>query len=231
MKWSRIGSTPGISRGNIVSRPKTATADLIYERLEGLVAEGRFADGERLDEVRLAAEFGVSRTPLREALRLLANAGLAEFIPNRGTFVRQPDFTRLVEMFEVMAELEAWCVRLAAHRITSAELLLLRQAASLCERALGQKDYHRYYDENAAFHGIIYDAAGNAFLAEETRSMQRRLRPFRQAQLFAVDRLARSMEEHRQILAALEARDAPKAEDLARAHLRIQSVVYQQLRS
>jgi DNA-binding GntR family transcriptional regulator len=213
-----------------VSLARPATADVIYERLEGLVAEGRFADGERLDEVRLAAEFGVSRTPLREALRLLATAGLADFIPNRGTFVRQPDFTRLVEMFEVMAELEAWCARLAAQRITSAQILLLRQAASLCERALVQKDYHRYYDENATFHGIIYDAAGNGFLAEETRGMQRRLRPFRQAQLFAVDRLDRSMEEHRQILTALEERDAVRAEDLVRAHIRIQSVTYQEVR-
>ncbi|MDQ0458420.1 GntR family transcriptional regulator [Rhizobium paknamense] len=213
-----------------MSSTKPATADLIYERLEEMLAEGRFTNGERLDEVRLAAEFGVSRTPLREALRLLATTGLAEFIPNRGTFIRQPDFTRLVEMFDVMAELEAWCARLAAQRITSAELLLLRDAALRCERALSAKDFREYYDENAKFHAIIYSAAGNGFLAEETRNMQRRLRPFRQAQLFAPERLERSMDEHRQILNALETRNAEAAEMLARAHIRIQSVTYREVR-
>ncbi len=213
-----------------MSPMKPATADLIYERLEEMLAEGRFADGERLDEARLAAEFGISRTPLREALRLLATTGLAEFIPNRGTFVRQPDFVRLVEMFDVMAELEAWCARLAAQRITSAQLLLLREAAVRCDRALSAKDFRGYYDENAEFHDIIYSAAGNGFLAEETRSMQRRLRPFRQAQLFAPERLERSMEEHRQILNALETGDAAAAETLVRAHIRIQSVTYREVR-
>ncbi|WP_137128649.1 GntR family transcriptional regulator [Rhizobium sp. FY34] len=213
-----------------MSLNRPATADLIYERLEGLIADGRFSDGERLDEVRLAAEFGVSRTPLREALRLLATSGLAEFIPNRGTFARQPDFTRLVEMFEVMAELEAWCAKLAAQRITPAQILLLRKAALQCEKALGAKDFHRYYDENATFHDIIYTASGNGFLAEETRSMQRRLRPFRQAQLFAMDRLERSMAEHRQILTALENHDGPTAETLLREHIRIQSATYQEVR-
>ncbi|MCM2293105.1 GntR family transcriptional regulator [Allorhizobium sp. BGMRC 0089] len=207
-----------------------ATADMIYERLEAMVAEGRFADGERLDEVRLSQEFGVSRTPLREALRMLANAGLARAVPNRGTFVRQPDFTRLVEMFEVMAELEAWCARLAASRITSAELLLLRETALKCERALAVQDSHLYYAENASFHDLIYRAAGNGFLAEEARSLQRRLRPFRQAQLFVADRLEHSMEEHRQILAALESHNAVEAENRMRDHIRIQSVTYRQFR-
>ena len=213
-----------------MSRIRTVTADVIYERLEEMLAAGRFADGERLDEVRLAAEFGISRTPLREALRLLASAGLAEFIPNRGTFIRQPDFIRLVEMFDVMAELEAWCARLAAQRVTTGQVLLLRQAALRCERALSAKDFRGYYDENAQFHDIIYSAAGNGFLAEETRNMQRRLRPFRQAQLFAPERLERSMDEHRQILNALEEHDADAAEKLARAHIRIQSANYREVR-
>ncbi len=91
---------------------KTTTADLLYERLEAMIADGKFRDGERLDEVSLAREFGVSRTPLRQALQLLSSAGLAVVHPNRGTFVRAPDFVRLVEMFEVMAELEAWCANL-----------------------------------------------------------------------------------------------------------------------
>ncbi|SCW65777.1 DNA-binding transcriptional regulator, GntR family [Rhizobium mongolense subsp. loessense] len=210
---------------------KTSTADLIYERLEAMIADGRFKDGERLDEVSLAREFGVSRTPLRQALQLLSSSGLAVFHPNRGTFARTPDFVRLVEMFEVMAELEAWCAKLAAQRITTAQVMLLRQAALRCDRALSIQDYRQYYQENETFHGIIYDATGNGFLAEETRDMQRRLRPFRQAQLTVADRLTSSMKEHRQVLEALEAHDARKAETVMREHIRIQSMTYKQLRN
>lgn len=213
-----------------VTTVRLPTAEHIFEQLEGLIAEGRFGQGERLDEVSLAREFGVSRTPLREALRLLAASGLVELIHNRGAFVRQPDFVRLVEMFEVMAELEAWCARLAAARITAAQLMLLRRAADACERAFAAGDFRKYYDENAVFHGLIYDASGNGFLAEETRAMQRRLRPFRQAQLSAADRLRASMQEHRDILKALEAGDTASAERLMRAHIQVQAAVYGELR-
>lgn len=209
---------------------KTPTADVLYERIETMIAEGQFKDGERLDEMRLARDFGVSRTPLREALRLLSATGLVELIPNRGAFVRQPDFTRLVEMFEVMAEVEAWCARLAAGRITKAQLLLLRKAASACEAALQAQDYKRYYAENATFHTMIYEASGNGFLAEEAANLHRRLKPFRQAQLSFGDRLSQSMMEHREILLALEAADAARADSVMRDHIRVQGSIYEEYR-
>ena len=93
-------------------------ADTIADELEELIFDGTFPDGERLDEVRLAEHFGVSRTPLREALQRLARSGLVELIPRRGAFVRQPGPVELLEMFEVMAEVEAVCGRLAARRIS-----------------------------------------------------------------------------------------------------------------
>lgn len=213
-----------------VTQIRPSAADMLYERIETLIAEGFFKDGERLDEVRLAGDFGVSRTPLREALRLLSASGLVELIPNRGAFVRQPDFTRLVEMFEVMAEVEAWCARLAAGRITKAQILMLRQKASACEAALQLQDYGRYYAENAAFHNMIYDASGNGFLAEEARNLQRRLKPFRKAQLSFGDRLSQSMSEHREILLALEAADVARAESVMREHIRVQGDIYEEYR-
>ncbi|MCY1665882.1 GntR family transcriptional regulator [Rhizobium sp. SL86] len=214
-----------------MSEPRQPAAKLIYERLETMIAEGHFKDGERLDETMLAQEFGVSRTPLREALRQLTANGLTETFPNRGTFVRRPDFVRIVEMFEVMAEMEAWCARLAATRATAAQLLLLRHAASRCEAALQENDSRAYYAHNETFHRLIYEASGNGFLAEETSAMQGRLKAFRQAQLFVPDRLARSMQEHRMILKALEAQDAPAVERLVRDHVRIQSTTYQEFRA
>ena len=97
-------------------------SDIIADALEGMIFDGTFADGERLDEVQLATRFSVSRTPVREALLRLAQSGLVEQMPRRGVFVRQPGPVEVVEMFEVMAELEAACTRLAATRITDAAL-------------------------------------------------------------------------------------------------------------
>src|SRR3546814_18041549 len=94
--------------------------DLLAERLEEDIVSGRFAPGERLDEVSLATSFGVSRTPVREVLQRLASSGLVELRPRRGAIVAQISIGRLVEMFEVMAELEGMCGRLAARRMPAA---------------------------------------------------------------------------------------------------------------
>ena len=103
-------------------------ADNIAEALEEHIFSGIFQNGDRLDEVRLAEQFGVSRTPLREALQRLALSGLVELVPRRGAFVRQPGPIELMEMFEVMAELEAVCGRLAARRISDEAIEELRDA-------------------------------------------------------------------------------------------------------
>ena len=102
-------------------------SDIIADELESLILNGSFGDGERLDEVMLAERFAVSRTPLREALQRLALSGLVRQIPRRGVFVRQPGPVELVEMFEVMAELEAACARFAAMRISEDALAELSE--------------------------------------------------------------------------------------------------------
>jgi DNA-binding GntR family transcriptional regulator len=140
------------------------SADEIRETIEQRIVEGEFEDGERLDEVKLATRFGVSRTPLREALRMLAGSGLVELIPRRGAFVRHPGIVELVEMFEVMAELEALCGRLAARRISPGELAEITVTARACEQALQKEDPDAYYHRNEEFHQLIYKAAGNSFL-------------------------------------------------------------------
>ena len=92
-------------------------ADIIAKEIEELIFSGDFSNGDRLDENGLSQRFGVSRTPVREALQKLVVTGLARQFPNRGVFVSEPDTLELLEMFEVMAELEAVCGRLAAERI------------------------------------------------------------------------------------------------------------------
>ncbi len=198
------------------------SADEIREILEQHIVEGEFADGERLDEVKLAARFGVSRTPLREALRMLAGSGLVELVPRRGAFVRHPGVVELIEMFEVMAELESMCGRQAARRVSPGELAELAVAARACERAMETKDTDAYYHCNETFHQLIYKACGNSFLAAEAHRLQKRLRPFRRMQLRAQGRMRQSMNEHRAILESLEAGNSELAATTLHRHVAVQ---------
>ena len=200
----------------------TRTADRIRESLEQSIIEGEFEDGERLDEVRLATGFGVSRTPFREALQMLAGSGLVELIPRRGAYVRHPGIVELVEMFEVMAELEALCGKLAARRASPADLDAIAKAANACEASMATHDTDLYYHENERFHHLIYEGSGNSFLAAEAKKLHRRLRPFRRMQLRARGRMEQSMKEHASILAALEAGDSDAAADALRSHVSVQ---------
>ncbi|WP_135506954.1 GntR family transcriptional regulator [Roseovarius aestuariivivens] len=205
-------------------------SEKIAQDLEEAIFDGTFADGARLDEVRLAREFGVSRTPLREAIQRLALSGLVELIPRRGAFVRQPGLAELMEMFEVMAELEAVCARFAALRISDAALLELRDANAKCLAAVEARDADAYYFENERFHKTIYRESGNAFLEEETLRLHRRLKPFRRQQLRFRGRLTQSMAEHEAVVDALEAGDAGTAAARLREHVAVQGEKFHDLR-
>ncbi|MRU16637.1 GntR family transcriptional regulator [Roseovarius sp. A21] len=204
-------------------------ADIIAEQLEERIFDGTYQDGDRLDEVRLASQFGVSRTPLREALQRLARSGLVELVPRRGAFVRQPGPVDLMEMFEVMAELEAACGRLAARRISDEALADLHNANAKCQTAVEAHDPDSYYVENERFHKIIYRESGNGFLETETGNLHRRLQPFRRQQLRLRGRMAQSMGEHRAILDALEKGDSEAAADALRGHVAIQGEKFHNL--
>lgn len=204
-------------------------ADTIAEQLEERIFDGTFSDGDRLDEVRLAQQFGVSRTPLREALQRLARSGLVELIPRRGAFVRQPGPVELMEMFEVMAEVEAVCGRLAAMRISDKALAELRDANRKCQVAVDGQDPDTYYVENERFHKIIYQQSGNGFLASEAGALHRRLKPFRRQQLRLRGRMAQSMAEHRAILEALDEGNPETSANALRAHVAIQGEKFHNL--
>ena len=204
-------------------------ADQIAEAIEGLIFSGAFADGDRLDEIRLADRFGVSRTPIREAFARLALSGLVEAIPRRGVFVRQPGPVELMDMFEVLAEFEGICGRLAATRITDAALAQLNAANVACRATVQANDTDGYYRENERFHHIIYRHAGNAFLESETARLHRRLKPFRRVQLQVRGRLAQSMAEHEAIVQALTDADPDRAAALLRDHVAVQGEKFHHL--
>lgn len=209
----------------------TRTSDRIRESLEDRIVQGEFQRGERLDEVRLATSFGVSRTPMREALQMLAGSGLVELIARRGAFVRLPDIVELVEMFEVMAELESLCGRLAAKRMSPGELAELSVAARACERSLERRDSDDYYRDNELFHQLIYKASGNSFLAAETVKLHKRLSPFRRMQLRTSGRMAQSMAEHTAILEALKNGDSQATGDALFRHVNVQGEKFHDLLS
>ncbi|SLN72405.1 Pyruvate dehydrogenase complex repressor [Falsiruegeria litorea R37] len=204
-------------------------ADTIAQDLEELIFDGTFADGDRLDEVKLAEQFGVSRTPLREAIQRLALSGLVELIPRRGAFVRQPGPVELMEMFEVMAEMEAVCGRLAALRISDQALKDLVDANTKCQLAVDADDPDRYYVENERFHRIIYTQSGNSFLEQEASRLHRRLKPFRRQQLRFRGRMAQSMSEHEAILQALDKGVPEETADALRSHVAVQGEKFHNL--
>jgi DNA-binding GntR family transcriptional regulator len=197
-------------------------SEAVRDEIEALIAAGKLPPGKHLDETELAERFGVSRTPVREALNQLANAGLVEIRPRRGAVVAEVGPHTLVEMFEVMAELEGMCGRLAARRISKAQEEALVAAEQACEEVRACGDPDLYSERNDVFHGIIYAASQNAFLVEQAWVLRRRLRPYRRLQLRIRDRIPNSLNEHAAIVAAIRAGEADKANQLLREHVMIQ---------
>ena len=194
----------------------------LRDALEEEIADGTFRPGERLDESLLAARYGVSRTPIREALMQLAAIGLVVARPRRGSVVASLTAEELVEMFEVMAELEGMAGRLAARRCADEDRARLLAAHELCRRAAETDDADAYYYENEKFHDAIYAASHNTFLYQECAALHRRLKPYRRLQLRVANRIATSFGEHDAIVAAIVERDAARAQKLLRDHVVVQ---------
>jgi DNA-binding GntR family transcriptional regulator len=197
-------------------------SETLRETIEEMIAVGKFPPGHHLDETELATTFNVSRTPIREALIQLASMGLVVIRPRRGAIVTEVAPQQLVEMFEVMAELEAMCGRLAARRMVAEEHERLLAAHEACRDARNAGDSDTYYYKNEAFHEQIYAGSHNAFLAEQARNLHRRLRPYRRLQLRVRDRLANSFSEHEDIVKAVIAGDGERTAELLRNHIMIQ---------
>ena len=204
----------------------TRTSERLSERLREAIEEeittGKLLPGTHLDEVELATRFGVSRTPIREALSQLSGEGLLESRPRRGVVVAQVTPERLIEMFDVMAELEAMCARLAARRMSDDELKAMESAHEECRAAAAAKDTDAYFYANERFHYAIYAASHNVFLSEQASSLQRKLRPYRRLQLRVRHRLQHSFDEHQSILDAIKSGDSELAMRSVRGHVVVQ---------
>ena len=147
------------------SWPRTTRAEELRLQLADEIVRGVHAPGAPLDETRIANRFNVSRTPVREAIRLLAASGLVEVRPHRAALVARPDADQLAGMFEAMAELEALCAGFAAERMTIVERRALEDIHEGLRVLIQSGDPQRYHEMNEAFHNAIYDGAHNAYLA------------------------------------------------------------------
>ncbi|MCJ2018170.1 GntR family transcriptional regulator [Methylobacterium sp. E-065] len=197
-------------------------AQRLKQRIEDEIVAGELALGSRLDENQLALRFGVSRTPIREALLQLAATGLIQTKPRRGAIVSAPEPHLLLAMFETMAEIEAACGRLAARRLVPADAAALQAALAGCRVAMVAEDAEAYYAENYVFHSVVYRASHNDFLADQALTLHRRLAPYRRLQLRVRQRVPQSLAEHEAIVAAILAGDAAQAADALRGHVIVQ---------
>ncbi len=167
------------------------------------IVRGVLAPGATLDETELANRFNVSRTPVREAIRMLGASGLVEVRPHRAAVVAKPDHAHLIGMFEAMAELESLCAGHAAERMASIERRGLEEIHERLRVLIQEGDPQRYHEINEAFHGCIYAGAHNAYLAELTLMTRARVQPFRRAQFRLIGRLAKSHVEHDRVVQAI----------------------------
>ena len=194
----------------------------VLARLRDHIVEGHLADGARIPERQLCELFGVSRTPLREALKVLAAEGLVDLLPNRGARVRQFAARELRELFDVMGGLEALAGRLACELVTEAEVQAIEDLHHAMYGHYLRRDMQAYFRCNQRIHESIVEAAGNTALTQAYKSYADRIRRVRYTANFATrrDRWAEAMREHEAMLDALRRRAGSELSDVLFKHLR-----------
>jgi DNA-binding GntR family transcriptional regulator len=193
--------------------------DEVAAQLRERIFAGELVPGVFLDEVQLAEQMKISRTPLREALKVLTAEGLVRHEPRRGCFVNQVTEQDLDEIFPVIALLEGRCAFEAAQRATDADLQALEEMHQRLARHAKAKRINEYYETNFAIHEAIIALARNRWLAGVIADLRKIVKLARLQQLHAPGRLEQSLNEHLAVFAALKARDAEGAEAAMRTHL------------
>ena len=203
----------------IISIPRQVLHQEVAVRLRQRIVEGQLAPGAKLNERELAQALNVSRTPLREAIKMLAAEGLVELLPNRGAVVAQMSEQDVIDTFEVIAGLEGQSGELAAQRIDEAELAEIRALHFEMMAAWTRRDLPTYYRINAQIHTLINAAARNPVLAQTWRNVNARLQALRFRSNFDEAKWKRAVKEHERMVELLAARDAAGLRALLIAHL------------
>ena len=200
-----------------------ATANSLHdqaaEKLRGLIFAGELAPGMFLDEAALCEQMAVSRTPLREALKVLAAEGLVRHEPRRGSFVSQVTEQDLDDIFPVIALLEGRCALEATHNATDADIAALETLHTSLQQHAAAKRITDYYAVNYAIHEAIITLANNRWLAQVIADLRKILKLARLQQLHAPGRLEQSLSEHLAVFAAIKARNGEATDAAMRTHL------------
>jgi DNA-binding GntR family transcriptional regulator len=224
---NRIQALPGVPSRR-VRRPDNAKSTAvslhgeILARLRNYIVEGNLCDGARIPERQLCDLFGISRTPLREALKVLASEGLIDLLPNRGARVRELGARELAELFDVMGGLEALAGRLACERLTAAEFAEIEDLHHQMYAFYLKREMPDYFRCNQLIHERIVAAACNSALSAAYASLAGRIRRIRYAANLAHrrDRWGEAIREHEAILDALRRRDGIEMMDTMFRHMR-----------
>lgn len=199
--------------------PRGSTVQRIEAALMDDIAIGILAPGERVDEVTLTERFGVSRTPVREALTRLTAQGILEPGEKRGVRVARYSREELAQIFETMHEIEAACARIAAQRLTLLARAEIEAAQAACVAAAQAGDKPAYLRANEALHAAIYRATGNPYLAGLAADFRRRTGPFRAKKFATPEDLLVSAQNHEELIAGIFSEDSKAAADGMRAHM------------
>lgn len=197
----------------------TALYQEVAERLRQRIFAHELTPGTWIDEQKLAEEYGISRTPLREALKVLASEGLVELKPRRGCYVTEISRQDLDDIFPLMAMLEGRCAAEAVDRAKAADIKTLKVIHERLESAARDGRIDAFFEANQEFHRKIQELSGNRWLLSVIQDLRKVLKLSRLHSLSLEGRLQQSLDEHRQIMAALESGEAGRAEKLMQEHL------------
>ena len=198
------------------------TADKLISDIRNEVSSGILKPGDQLEVTALAERFGVSRTPIREAIRTLVESGVLETRPRKGSFVRVLSAKQLLDLFQVAAELEGMACRLAALSLTKENVEAIESGLAKCTQAAEFQNNAEYAMANLDFHTAIHNASGNDWLIEQLRQLQINLNSYRTMPYEIRGRLKKSTDEHKIICDAILSGDGEHACNLMRDHMMLQ---------
>lgn len=201
----------------IVTEEELPQGQSVYRRLLDEIRRGDLPPGTRLRETELSDRLKISRTPVREALRLLEADGLVAHLPRQGATVRSLDYAEVMELYEMRAVLEGTAARLAARAASEVEIAELRAVNEEFAKAKGSAG--SVQEINRQFHRAVQDAAKNRYLAKAIGALEKTLMILGPTTLIDADRAEAALAEHDRILDAIDNRDGPRAEAEMRAHI------------
>lgn len=203
---------------------KKATLHIqIADALREMIMIGELKNGDKINENDLCASMGISKTPLREALRVLSAENLISLVPNHGAFVTKPTTEEIKEMFAVMSVLEGVCARAAAEKMTPVDFARLEKLHAKLEETFERRDQEEYIRINDQYHSLVQEIAGNRTLNQIVAGLRKKILLYRFQSLNLPERFECSIREHRDLLEAFRQGHHTRAEALMREHLQNQS--------